>query len=112
MKNNTRINAVIEKVVAFRNERDWERFHNGKDLAICLNCESSELLELFLWKDAEEVNKDKVKEELADVLYSAFLLIDKYQLDVDAIISEKLRSNAEKYPVEKSRGSNRKYTEL
>lgn len=112
MKNNTPINAVIEKVVAFRNERDWERFHNGKDLAICLNCESSELLELFLWKDAEEVNKDKVKEELADVLYSAFLLIDKYELDVDAIISEKLRSNAEKYPVEKSRGSNRKYTEL
>lgn len=112
MKNNTPINAVIEKVVAFRNERDWEKFHNGKDLAICLNCESSELLELFLWKDAEEVNKDKVKEELADVLYSAFLLIDKYELDVDAIISEKLRSNAEKYPVEKSRGSNRKYTEL
>lgn len=112
MKNNTPINAVIEKVVAFRNERDWERFHNGKDLAICLNCESSELLELFLWKDAEEVNKDKVKEELADVLYSTFLLIDKYELDVDAIISEKLRSNAEKYPVEKSRGSNRKYTEL
>ena len=99
MKNNTPINAVIEKVVAFRNERDWEKFHNGKDLAICLNCESSELLELFLWKDADQVNKDKVKEELADVLYSAFLLIDKYELDVDAIISEKLRSNAEKYPV-------------
>lgn len=58
------------------------------------------------------MNKDKLKEELADVLYSAFLLIDKYELDVDAIISEKLRSNAEKYPVEKSRGSNRKYTEL
>jgi NTP pyrophosphatase (non-canonical NTP hydrolase) len=112
MRNNKSINAVIEKVVAFRNERDWEKFHNGKDLAICLNCESSELLELFLWKDADQVNKDKVKEELADVIYSAFLLIDKYELDVDAIISEKLRSNAEKYPVEKSRGSNRKYTEL
>src|SRR5690606_25579346 len=112
MRNSKSINAVIEKVVAFRNERDWEKFHNGKDLAICLNCESSELLELFLWKDADQVNKDKLKEELADVLYSAFLLIDKYELDVDAIISEKLRSNAEKYPVEKSRGSNRKYTEL
>lgn len=58
------MNAVIEKVVAFRNERDWEKFHNGKDLAICLNCESSEFLELFLWKDADQVNKDKVKEEL------------------------------------------------
>jgi NTP pyrophosphatase (non-canonical NTP hydrolase) len=85
---------------------------NGKDLAICLNCESSELLELFLWKDADQVNKDKLKEELADVLYSAFLLIDRYQLHVDGIISEKLRSNAEKYSVEKSRGSNKKYTEL
>jgi NTP pyrophosphatase (non-canonical NTP hydrolase) len=112
MRNNKSINAVIEKVVAFRNERDWEKFHNGKDLAICLNCESSELLELFLWKDADQANKDKLKEELADVLYSAFLLIDKYELDVDGIISEKLRSNAKKYPIEKSRGSNKKYTEL
>ena len=67
MRNTKSINAVIEKVVAFRNERDWEQFHNGKDLAICLNCESSELLELFLWKGADQVNKDKVKEELAQV---------------------------------------------
>ncbi len=98
--------------MAFRNERDWEKFHNGKDLAICLNCESSELLELFLWKDPEHVNKEKLNEELADVLYSAFLLVEKYELDVDVIISEKLRSNAAKYPVEKSRGSNKKYNEL
>jgi NTP pyrophosphatase (non-canonical NTP hydrolase) len=112
MRNNTSINAVIEKVVAFRNERDWEKFHNGKDLAICLNCESAELLELFLWKDSDQVNKEKLKEELADVLYSAFLLIDKYELDVDSIISQKLLSNAEKYPIEKSKGSNKKYNEL
>lgn len=112
MRNNASINAVIEKVVAFRNERDWEKFHNGKDLAICLNCESSELLELFLWKDADQVNEEKLKEELADVLYSAFLLVDKYELDVDSIISQKLLSNATKYPVEKSKGSNKKYDEL
>jgi NTP pyrophosphatase (non-canonical NTP hydrolase) len=112
MRNNISINAVIEKVVAFRNERDWEKFHNGKDLAICLNCESSELLELFLWKDSDQVNKEKLKEELADVLYSAFLLIDKYELDVDDIISQKLLSNAEKYPIEKAKGSNKKYNEL
>jgi NTP pyrophosphatase (non-canonical NTP hydrolase) len=98
--------------VAFRNERDWEKFHNGKDLAICLNCESSELLELFLWKDSDQVNKEKLKAELADVLYSSFLLIEKYELDVDEIISQKLISNAEKYPIEKSKGSNRKYNEL
>lgn len=112
MRNNASINAVIEKVVAFRNERDWEKFHNGKDLAICLNCESSELLELFLWKDADQVNEEKLKEELADVLYSAFLLVDKYELDVDSIISQKLLSNATKYPVDKSKGSNKKYDEL
>jgi NTP pyrophosphatase (non-canonical NTP hydrolase) len=112
MRNNIPINAVIEKVVAFRNERDWEKFHNGKDLAICLNCESSELLELFLWKDSNQVNQEKLKEELADVLYSAFLLIDKYELDVDTIISQKLLSNAKKYPIDKSKGSNKKYDEL
>lgn len=112
MRNNTSIKTVIDKVVAFRNERDWEKFHNGKDLAICLNCESSELLELFLWKDSDQVNKEKLKEELADVLYSAFLLVEKYELDVDAIITEKLRKNDEKYPVEKSKGSNKKYNEL
>jgi NTP pyrophosphatase (non-canonical NTP hydrolase) len=112
MRNNTSIKAVIDKVVVFRNERDWEKFHNGKDLAICLNCESSELLELFLWKDSDQVNKEKLKEELADVLYSAFLLIDKYELDVESIISQKLLSNAQKYPVEKSKGSNKKYDEL
>ena len=112
MRNNTSIKAVIDKVVAFRNERDWEKFHNGKDLAICLNCESSELLELFLWKNPDQVNKEKLKEELADVLYSAFLLIEKYELDVDAIITEKLAKNNAKYPVEKSKGSNKKYNEL
>lgn len=112
MRNNTSIKAVIDKVVAFRNERDWEKFHNGKDLAIYLNCESAELLELFLWKDSDQVNTERLKEELADILYSAFLLIDKYELDVDTIISQKLLSNAQKYPIEKSKGSNKKYDEL
>lgn len=100
MNNDTPLRTTIEKVIAFRNERDWEQFHNAKDLAICLSCESTELLELFLWKSPDEVNIDKVKEELADVLYSAFLLIHKYQLDVDEIISAKLRVNAARYPVE------------
>jgi NTP pyrophosphatase (non-canonical NTP hydrolase) len=112
MRNNTSVKTVIDKVVAFRNERDWEKFHNGKDLAICLNCESAELLELFLWKNPDQVNREKLKEELADVLYSAFLLIEKYELDVDAIITEKLVKNNAKYPVEKSKGSNKKYNEL
>lgn len=112
MNNDTPLRTIIDKIIAFRNERDWAQFHNAKDLAICLSCESAELLELFLWKAADDVNVDKVKEEVADVLYSAFLLVDKYQLDVDEIISVKLRVNAERYPVEKARGSAKKYDEL
>ena len=112
MNNDTPVRTIIDKVIAFRDERDWEQFHNAKDLAICLSCESAELLELFLWKSAGEVNVDKVKEELADVLYSAFLLVDKYQLDVDEIISSKLRVNEGKYPVGKAKGVSKKWDEL
>jgi NTP pyrophosphatase (non-canonical NTP hydrolase) len=112
MRNSTSIKSTIEKVIAFRNDREWEKFHNGKDLAICLNREASELLELFLWKSSDEVDVVKLKEELADVLYSAFLLVEKYQLDVDGIISSKLKSNALKYPIDKSKGSNKKYNDL
>ena len=65
---------IISALIKFRDERDWDQFHNPKDLAIALNIESSELLELFLWKPAEEADAEKVKAELADVLSFAFLL--------------------------------------
>ncbi len=103
---------IIESIKKFRDERNWEQFHDAKNLAICLSVEASELLELFLWKSAEEVNIDKVKQELADVFYSAFLLADKYKFDVKEIIYDKLKSNALKYPVNKSKGVNKKYDEL
>jgi NTP pyrophosphatase (non-canonical NTP hydrolase) len=106
------IKNLTEKILAFRNERNWEQFHNGKDLAISLNVEAGELLELFLWKKEDEVNTDKLKDELADIFYSALLLAEKYKLDVNSIVQEKLSKNAEKYPVEKARDSNKKYDEL
>ncbi len=71
------IEEIINELIKFRNERDWEQFHNAKDLVLAINVEAGELLELFLWKNAEEVKKEKVKEELADVFAFAFLLADK-----------------------------------
>jgi len=103
---------IIDALVKFRNERDWKQFHNAKDLAVALNIESSELLELFLWKNAEEANKEKVKEELADVFSFAFLLAEKYDFDVKQIVLDKIKINAEKYPISKAKGTAKKYDEL
>lgn len=103
---------LLRTILNFRNERDWEQFHNAKDLALAINIEAGELLELFLWKQAGEANKDKVKEELADILVYCFLLADRYEFDIREIIQEKLQKNAAKYPVEKSKGSAKKYNEL
>ncbi|MCT4664931.1 MAG: nucleotide pyrophosphohydrolase [Flavobacteriales bacterium] len=106
------IAQIIKVLKEFRDERDWEQFHNPKDLAIALNIESSELLEEFLWKSHDEVQREKVEEELADVFSYAFLLADKYQIDVKEIIFSKIEKNAQKYPVEKSKGNAKKYDEL
>ena len=98
----------MEKVNQFRDERNWRQFHNEKDLAISLALEASELLELFQWKTAEE----GIKQELADVLIYSYMMADNLQLDLDEIIEEKLIKNNLKYPVEKSAGVRKKYTEL
>jgi NTP pyrophosphatase (non-canonical NTP hydrolase) len=103
---------IIQTLIKFRNERDWEQFHNPKDLALAINVEAGELLELFLWKDASEAKPEKVKEELADVFAFAFLLADKYKFDVKEIVLEKIKKNGEKYPVDKAKGTAKKYDEL
>jgi len=106
------IQQLTEILRKFRDERDWAQFHNAKDLAMALNIEAAELLEVFLWKAPEQADIDSVKEELADVIAFALLLADKYDLDVKQIVLEKMVKNALKYPVEKSKGSAKKYTEL
>ena len=103
---------IIEALIKFRNERDWEQFHNPKDLALAINVEAGELLELFLWKKAEDANLEKVKEELADVFAFAFLMAEKYNFDVKEIVLEKIRKNGEKYPADKAKGTAKKYNEL
>ena len=106
------IEAITSAITKFRDERDWEQFHNSKDLALAISIEAAELNELFLWKNAEEVNVEKVKQELADVFTFAFLLAHKHQLNVKEIVLEKLNTNAVKYPVDKAKGNAKKYNEL
>lgn len=106
------LEELRKAIVKFTQERDWDQFHNGKDLALALSIEASELNEAFLWKDANDVNVDKVKEELADIFNYAILIADKYDLDVKQIVLEKLAKNAQKYPVDKAYGSAKKYNEL
>ena len=106
------VKEITDKLIKFRDERDWAQFHNSKDLALAISVEAGELLELFLWKHADEVNQQKIKEELADVLAFAFLLADKHQLNVKQIMMEKIEANAKKYPIDKAKGTAKKYTEL
>ena len=106
------LEELRKAIVKFTQERDWDQFHNGKDLALALSIEAAELKEAFLWNDAKDVNVEKVKEELADIFNYAILIADKYDLDIKQIVLDKLRRNAEKYPVDKAFGSAKKYNEL
>ena len=108
----TDIESIMAILTQFRDERDWAQFHNPKDLAVAINVEAGELLELFLWKEPSTVDREKVKEELADVFAFAFFLAEKYGFDVKQMILDKMESNGRKYPVEKSKGTAKKYTEL
>jgi len=106
------IETIMSEIVKFRNERDWEQFHNSKDLALAISIEAGELNELFLWKKAVEVNPGKLKEELADIFTFAFLLAHKQGLNIKDIVLDKLKANADKYPVDKAKGTAKKYNEL
>jgi NTP pyrophosphatase (non-canonical NTP hydrolase) len=120
MDKKTTVEALKEQVLAFRDARDWEQFHDPKNLAMGLGIEAAELQELFLWKKPEEVQAlledkkghEKVAHELADVFAYLLYLSHACGVDLSAALKEKLVLNAKKYPVEKCRGSHRKYTEL
>ena len=106
---------IEQKVIAFRNERNWEQFHQIKDLLLGLNIEVSELQELFLWKTTEqqtEIDNDKIKDELADIAIFLIYISKHYNIDLLEVISNKIDKNGIKYPVDKSRNSNKKYNEL
>ncbi len=106
---------TIDQVLKFRDDRNWKQFHNPKDLAISISLEAAELLEIFQWSGQDTTcveKKDKIKEELADVLNYCILMADVCGLDLDEIIGEKIKKNNEKYPVKMAYGSKKKYTEL
>ncbi|HEX7494320.1 MAG TPA: nucleotide pyrophosphohydrolase [Bacteroidales bacterium] len=96
------IQILIDELVKFRDERNWSQFHNTKDLALAISIEAAELNELFIWKTTEEaelVDQNKLKEELADVFAFSLLLAGKHGFDVKEIVLEKIKRNGEKYPV-------------
>ena len=94
---------LMNRINQFRDDRDWRKFHNEKDLAISISLEASELLELFQWKNSEEVvesSLNEIKEELADVFIYSLMMADNLNLDVEDIIKEKIEINTKKYPIE------------
>ena len=106
---------TVNEVLKFRDDRDWKQFHDPKDLAISISLEASELLEIFQWSrdDVYCLDKiDKIKEELADVVNYCILMADACDLDLDKIITDKIKLNAAKYPVDKAKGTSAKYNEL
>jgi NTP pyrophosphatase (non-canonical NTP hydrolase) len=109
------INELVSKIVEFRDERNWTQFHSLKDLLLGLNIEIGELQELFLWKsdsEIETVDISKIENEIADISIFLIYICKHFNIDLLKAISEKIDINALKYPVEKSRNSNKKYTEL
>jgi NTP pyrophosphatase (non-canonical NTP hydrolase) len=106
---------LISELEKFRDARDWKQFHTTKDLAVAISIEAAELNELFLWKTVEEsekVSREKLREEIADILAYTLMLAGKHGFDVREMVLDKIRKNGEKYPVDKSKGSARKYNEL
>ena len=105
-----RDDAVAQKLRAFCEERDWDQFHTPENLAKSISIEAAELLECFQW--SPDGDPQAIKEELADVLTYCYFLAMKVGLEPDQIVLEKLAVTAQKYPVEKSRGSSVKYDHM
>ena len=113
-----KLSDLTKEVIDFRDARNWSQFHNGKDVAISLLLEASELLELFQWKTGEDLEaqlttaKKQIGEELSDILYWTLLLAHDLQIDLPTTFREKLKSNGVKYPIEKARNSSTKYDQF
>ncbi|MEM3227423.1 MAG: nucleotide pyrophosphohydrolase [Candidatus Micrarchaeaceae archaeon] len=116
----TTVKELKDEVQKFCEDRDWDQFHNAKDLAIGISTEASELLDLFRFKSQEDIDKmmqdptrrERIGEELADVIYFTFRFAQRFNFDISTELLSKLKKNNEKYPVEKAKGSNKKYNEV
>jgi NTP pyrophosphatase (non-canonical NTP hydrolase) len=112
------VQELKDQVAAFVRERDWEQFHTPVNLATAISIEAAELMEKFLWKDAQEVeqelvdNRQEIEDELADVLIAALSFSNACSIDVSAAVEKKVKEICNKYPVEKAKGRNKKYTKL
>lgn len=112
------IEALTTEICAFRDARDWQQFHNPKELAVAITAEAGELLQHFVWQSPEQSDRRvveraaEIESEIADVAILLFELAHNCGIDLEAAMRAKLRRNEERYPVEKARGSNRKYNEL
>ena len=120
MDDKTNINELKQKIKKFCEERDWDQYHNAKELAIGIVTEASELLEHFRFKSEKQVDelfkdeskKQELSEEMADIFYFLIRFAERYDIDLTTELNKKLRKNEQKYPIEKSKGSNKKYTEF
>lgn len=115
----TTIDVLKKKTTQFSNARDWDQFHNAKELATAISIESAELLDHFRFKSSAEVDElfkdpkrsEAITEEMADILFFLLRLADRYAIDITSVFDKKLVKNAHKYPVDRVKGDNRKYTE-
>lgn len=120
MESKTNIQELKERIKKFCEERDWDQYHGAKDLSIGIITESAELLEHFRFKSNEEIEqilkdpkkKVEISEEMADIFYFLLRLAQRYDIDLAKALDKKLEKNRERYPVEKAKGSNKKYNEL
>ena len=101
---------TVDRIIKFTTDRNWDQFHTPENLAKSISIEAGELLECFQW--SPEYDKEAAKEELADVMNYCIQLADKMGISIEDAIMEKIEKNAKKYPIEKSYGSSKKYTEL
>ena len=116
----TKIHELKDKIKKFCDDREWDQFHGAKELATALIIESAELLEHFRWKNDKEVEellkdenkREEIGDEMADVLYFLIRLAQRYDIDLSEALDRKIEKNNKKYPVEKAKGSSKKYNEF
>jgi dCTP diphosphatase len=113
--NEEHLPQLVERIRKFNKDRDWDQFHDPKNLALSLQLEASEVLELFQWTQDNNLQKgkeSKIADELADVYYWLLMLSDHYKIDLFDALTKKMDENGQKYPIEKAKGKSDKYTDL